>query len=328
MLPNSIISKRTKIIFYLLVTYIICQFLWWEILLVKQSNELIYATQNFNALTSPDNTNIIEELNNKKNYQLFMVVGEGTIFLILLLIGIRYVYLSIKKRIELTLQQNNFLLSISHELKTPIASAKLQVQTLQKHAVTNEQKIELLSNTLLELDRLNTLVNNVLLVTVIENKKSDIFFENINLSALVNDTCNRYYSTYIDNSWLKLDIQNQVYIKGESELLISVITNLVENAIKYSFDKLDVVITLVKKNNLVFLIVKDSGIGIIKEDKPYIFDKFFRNGHEMIRKTKGTGIGLYIVQQICNKHYANIDVTSIHQKGSTFTVTFNVESSA
>ena len=326
-------SKKTTIIFFVLVGYIVAQFLWWEVLLVKQSNELISVKQNLAALSSSDNAVIMNEINaleHKKTLRLYMTVGEGTVFLLILLFGINQVRKSIKKENELATQQNNFILSVSHELKTPIASTKLQLQTLLKHELEREKQIQLLNNALKETDRLHKLVDNVLLVTQVENKNTSTDLKTINLSELVEGTVGRYFEMYVENKWLKLHIAPNIFIQGDKELLPSLIINLIENAIKYSYETLEVTLNLKTDistgsitSNQVLLEVIDNGCGINDSEKQKIFEKFYRSGNEETRKTKGTGIGLFIVKQICNVHQATITVNNNKPFGSIFTISFD-----
>ena len=326
-------SKKTTIIFFVLVGYIVAQFLWWEVLLVKQSNELISVKQNLAALSSSDNAVImseIEALEHKKALRVYMTVGEGTVFLFILLFGINQVRKSIKKENELATQQNNFILSVSHELKTPIASTKLQLQTLLKHELDRDKQIQLLNNALKETDRLHKLVDNVLLVTQVENKNTSADLKSINLSELIEDTVSRYFEMYIENKWLKLNVAPNLFIQGDKELLPSLIINLIENAIKYSYENLEVILNLKVDiltgsitNNHVFLEVIDSGCGINESEKQKIFEKFYRSGNEETRKTKGTGIGLFIVKQICNMHQASITISDNKPCGSHFKISFD-----
>jgi two-component system phosphate regulon sensor histidine kinase PhoR len=334
-------SKKTTIIFFVLVGYIVAQFLWWEVLLVKQSNELISVKQNLAALSSSDNTVIMGEINaleHKKALRLYMTVGEGTVFLFILLFGVNQVRKSMKKENELATQQNNFILSVSHELKTPIASTKLQLQTLLKHELDREKQIQLLNNALKETDRLHKLVDNVLLVTQVENKNTATDLKTINLSELIEDTVGRYFEMYIENKWLKLNVAPNTFIQGDKELLPSLIINLIENAIKYSYETLDVTLNLKTDisthfdklsgvssitSNQVLLEVVDSGCGINDSEKQKIFEKFYRSGNEETRKTKGTGIGLFIVKQICNMHQAAIIVNDNKPCGSRFKISFD-----
>ena len=326
-------SKKTTIIFFVLVGYIVAQFLWWEVLLVKQSNELISVKQNLAALSSSDNAVImseIEALEHKKALRVYMTVGEGTVFLFILLFGINQVRKSIKKENELATQQNNFILSVSHELKTPIASTKLQLQTLLKHELDREKQIQLLNNALKETDRLHKLVDNVLLVTQVENKNTSADLKSINLSELIEDTVSRYFEMYIENKWLKLNVAPNLFIQGDKELLPSLIINLIENAIKYSYENLEVILNLKVDisagsitNSRVLLEVIDSGCGINESEKQKVFEKFYRSGNEETRKTKGTGIGLFIVKQICNMHQASITISDNKPCGSHFKISFD-----
>ncbi len=318
-------SKKTTIIFSVLVGYIVVQFLWWEVLLVKQSNELISEKQNLVALSSSDDSLImrkIKELENKKTLRLYMTVGEGTVFLLILLFGIHQVRKSVKKENELSTQQNNFILSVSHELKTPIASTKLQLQTLLKHELDREKQIQLLHNALKETDRLHKLVDNVLLVTQVENKNNTSDLKPINLSDLIEHTVNRYFEMYIENKWLKLNISPNLLIQGDKDLLPSLIINLIENAIKYSYETLQISLTLKAENTKVLFEVSDQGCGIPDSEKEKIFEKFYRSGNEDTRKTKGTGIGLFIVKQICNVHQASITVSDNKPNGSILKIEF------
>lgn len=319
-------SKKTSIIFSFLVGYIVLQFLWWEILLVKQSNEIISEKQNLVALSSSNDSLIeseVKTLEHKKMLQLYMIVGEGTVFLLILLFGINQVRKSIKKENELATQQNNFVLSVSHELKTPIASTKLQLQTLLKHELDREKQVQLLNTALKETDRLHKLVDNVLLVTQIENKNISTQLTSINLGSLLEQIVERYFEMYIENNWIKLEVTPNLFINGDKDILPSLIINLIENAIKYSYETLNVKVSLIEENNQVILEIADNGCGILDDEKLKVFEKFYRSGNEETRKTKGTGIGLFIVKQICQSHQASIIITNNKPNGSIFRVSFN-----
>jgi signal transduction histidine kinase len=272
----------------------------------------------------------IEVLEHKKTLRLYMTVGEGTVFLLILLFGINQVRKSIRKENELATQQNNFILSVSHELKTPIASSKLQLQTLLKHELDREKQIQLLNNALKETDRLHKLVDNVLLVTQVKNKNNSSHLTTINLSELIEHTVERYFEMYLENKWITLTIEPNIFIKGDKDLLPSLIINLVENAIKYSYETLQITLTLKTDissgsitNNKVLFEVADNGCGIPDSEKQKIFEKFYRSGNEETRKTKGTGIGLFIVKQICNVHQALVTINDNKPSGSIFQILFN-----
>jgi signal transduction histidine kinase len=319
------VSKRTTLIFSVLVSYIVLQFLWWEVLLVRQSDNIISLKQNIAALSSSDDTiNLrdIADLQKKKNARVYMIVGEGTVFLLILLFGVYQVRKSIKRESELANQKSNFILSVSHELKTPIAATKLQLQTLLKHDLERDKQKELLNNALNENNRLHKLVDNVLIANQIENNNLSIQKENINLSELIETTVKRYFSEKIEKRNIILNIEPNIFFSGDKELLSSIFINLIENAIKYSFDKVAIDVVLKNINNNPVLEIKDQGCGISDEEKETVFQKFFRSGSENTRKTKGTGIGLFIVKSICDLHQIQIKILNNQPNGSIFQIQF------
>lgn len=318
-------SKRTTLIFSVLVSYIVLQFLWWEILLVRQSDTIISLKQNIAALSSSDDSIIlrdIAELQKKKHTRVYMIVGEGTVFLLILLYGIYQVRKSIKRESELANQKSNFILSVSHELKTPISATKLQLQTLLKHDLERDKQKELLNNALNENNRLHKLVDNVLMANQIENNNLSIQKEHINLSELIETTVKRYFSEQIEKKNIVLNIEPNVLYFGDKELLPSIFINLIENAIKYSFETIEIDIVLKSVDNNTVLEIRDKGCGIPDKEKETVFQKFFRSGSENTRKTKGTGIGLFIVKSICDLHQIQIKILNNQPIGSIFLVQF------
>lgn len=318
-------SKRTTLIFFVLVGYIVMQFLWWEVLLVKQSNEILSEKQKLAALSSTNDEIIkrdINELQRKKQMRVYMITGEGTVFLLILLFGVYQVRKSVRKETELTNQQKNFILSVSHELKTPIAATKLQLQTLLKHELDRDKQKQLLINALTETERLHKLVDNVLLANQIENNNLSIHTENNDLSELLATTIKRYFQSYLEKDQLQLHIEKNIFHPVDKDLFPSMIINLIENAVKYSFDQINIQVSLKAVNNKPLIEITDSGCGVSDTEKEKVFEKFFRSGNEDTRKTKGTGIGLYIVKRICDLHQAKIKVLNNQPNGSTFQIQF------
>ncbi len=318
-------SKRTTLIFSVLVGYIVLQFLWWEVLLVKQSDNIISLKQNIAALSSSDDKIIfrdIADLQQKKNVRVYMIVGEGTVFLLILLFGVYQVRKSIKRESELANQKSNFILSVSHELKTPIAATKLQLQTLLKHDLERDKQKELLTNALTENNRLHKLVDNVLMANQIENNNLTLQKENLNLSELLENTVKRYFSEQLEKKHISLNIEPNIFYSGDKELLPSIFINLIENAIKYSFETLYIEVILKNIHNKPLLEIKDQGCGISDQEKNTVFQKFFRSGSENTRKTKGTGIGLFIVKSICDLQQIQIKILNNQPAGSVFQIQF------
>lgn len=312
-------NNRSKLIITLLFGYIIMQFLWWEILLVRQTTQISNEEQKLMEITSTDATNLkqqITDLQTKKQHRIYMIVGEGTVFLLLLLYAFYRIRKASNKEIELVNQQKNFLLSVTHELKTPIAATKLQLQTLLKHKqLSQEQQEQLLTNAVNETNRLNRLIEDVLLANSAD-KALKVNKENVNLSELTSGTISNYFL----NKNVKSKIESGITGSVDKLLFPSLIINLVENALKYSPENAGVEISLSKENGKINLKVSDQGYGIPENEKQKIFEKFYRVGNEETRRTKGTGLGLYIVRKIVEAHHGKIEVTDNKPGGSVFKV--------
>lgn len=306
--------------------YILLQFLWWEILLVRQNDKMINEKQKLIELASTDAIQLkqdIDELHVKKRTQTIMIVSEGTVFLLLLLFGMYKIKQSLDKERALSRQQNNFFLSITHELKTPIAATKLQLQTLKKQKLDERTTAELLNNALMETERLNMLIDNVLLASRLETDAFEFRPESCDVGEMIDEIVKRYYKNELDRSEISLDLEKGIRVTIDRQAFPSVITNLVGNAIKYSGDHKKIAIQLKKSEQQAVITVSDEGRGIDATDKPKIFDRFFRAGNEETRNSKGTGLGLYIVNYIVKKHQGKISVRDNTPKGSIFELRLN-----
>jgi len=320
-------SKPRPLIFLIvLFTYVVLQFLWWEILLVKQTGQILEEKQRVVALSVSDDQQLrkeLMELKNKRTTKTIMIVGEGTVFLLLLLYGVYKIKQAQEKEEELRRQQNNFFLSITHELKTPIAATKLQLQTIQKQKPNEQVQEDLIQNALEETERLNSLIDNVLLASRMELPEFKVNLEKIDVSELLDRILKRYYSKELGNGSFKLKPHHSLSAFTDEQAFTSIATNLLDNALKYTGAVKQIEIALSSKNNKILLEVKDNGVGIAKTDKEKIFNKFYRAGNEETRRSKGTGLGLYIVKKLVQAHGGQIHVTDNPSGGTRFEIQFN-----
>ncbi len=285
---------RAKTIFYLLAAYILLQFFWWAYLLVV--------------------------LDPAKWH---MIIGEGVVFLGLLIFGAYRLQKAISEEIALNQQQRNFLLSVTHELKSPLAAIKLYLQTIQKRDLDKEKRDTFIQNSLLDIERLDDLVENMLIATKIENNSYTYPKEPLNFSELTQQCVDRVLRNCQDKCQIKSNIQPDIHLIGDAFALNSVVNNLLENAIKYSKELVPIEVVLKQEEERVILSVSDFGTGIPDNEKTKIFDKFYRVGTEDTRKSRGTGLGLFIVKQVLDNHSAQIKVSNNQPSGSIFEVTFN-----
>src|SRR5690606_30289537 len=178
-MKSSKAGKRVNVLFYLLTIYILLQFFWWAYLLIKLNIEH-YGTDERGV----------------GNLKVWMIIGEGSVFFIFLLAGIFLTQRTIKREIKLVRQQRNFLLSITHELKTPLAAIKLCMDTLTKRNNLDADQRNLLQNNVREnTERLSLLIENVLLATRIENGKDTLDKSEVNISELTQKLVTRIAQT-------------------------------------------------------------------------------------------------------------------------------------
>ncbi len=308
-------------VYWFLLLFIIAAWIWWFISLQNQSNQMrTYKLMQVNKdnIAYDQKINLIDNEHSRKTAQ---YISEGITFVLVTLIGAVFVYRSVRKQFLLSRQQQNFMMAVTHELKTPIAIVNLNLETLQKRKLDEDKQQHIIHSTLLEADRLNDLTTNILVTSQLENNyipdKENIDFSELVFES-VTDFSNRYQNRIINSN-----IEEKIFIRSERLLLQLLINNLVDNALKYSAKEKPVHVALNRQQNNIILKVTDEGSGITEDEKKKVFQKFYRSGNEAIRKTKGTGLGLYLCKRIVESQKAKIKIKNNQPAGSIFIVEFN-----
>lgn len=294
-------NRRIALIFYILSVYVVVQFIWWGYHLIELTEEVTKT----DALVSK---------------RIAMIVGEGAVFLILLLFGIWQIRRSIRKELKLSERQNNFLLSVTHELKTPLAANKLYIQTVTKRDLPKEQQNDLLKKAIEENTRLERMIDNILNASRLENKALRLEKEIFSLTLLI-DAVTKRFNTITGLSVVKTDFTEDIQIKGDKFMIETILNNLIENALKYAGKENEIIVYALKKNNQIQFGVKDLGPGIQKDLKSRIFQKFYRIGNEEVRTQKGSGLGLFIVSELVRMHQGSVSCLDNSPTGSNFQIT-------
>jgi len=248
-------------------------------------------------------------------------IGEGAIFLLLISAGAIFLFKAVNKQLKISEQQQNFLMAITHELKTPIAVSKLNLETLQKRKLDQTQQDRLINNTLEEANRLNALCNNLLLSYQMEANGYKVVAEKINLSEVL-ESCIKDFTSRFPQKKIMAEIKEGLYISGDEFLLQMVFNNLIDNAYKYSPKETAITLAADKKNKACWVTVTDEGNGISHGEKQKVFKKFYRLGTEATQKAKGTGLGLFLVKRIINIHQGRINIEDNFPRGSKFITEF------
>lgn len=324
------LNNQLRIISYLVIFYMLLAFSWWTVLLHTKNRDAFLAKNELLKLSLIAKNEIKNEEEFLKNSfhielrdaykrQEWMILGEASVFVLSLLIGIVFINRGYHKEILAAKQSSNFLLSITHELKSPIASIRLGFETLQRKKLSEEQSLVLLKNGINDTDRLNNLVSDLLLSARLESTYQ-LNTELFSIEILIEE-CVQLLKQKFPSAILKVNlIQEMPEILADYSAIRSVIINLLENAVKYSDSVPEINIGLTSNNERCVIEISDKGIGIDQSERKKIFEKFYRIGNEDQRKTKGTGLGLYIVDQIVRAHNGSITVSSNQPKGTIFNV--------
>ncbi|MEJ7822018.1 MAG: ATP-binding protein [Chitinophagaceae bacterium] len=321
-LKASFKIKRLRtiyILYWFLLTYIIAALVWWFIALSMQNKIM---TDYKLAELNPKHHDYLKQVNQIKREERRKTeyyILEGVTSFLLIIIGAVLVFRAVRRQFRQSQQQQNFMMAITHELKTPIAITKLNLETLQKHQLTQEKQQQLISNTLQEAGRMNTLCNNLLLASQIEAGDYTLTIEKINISELITESVNDFKMRFPKRNII-WDGIFEMYVNGDRLLLQMAVNNLLDNAIKYSGKAERIFIDLRKDNHQIIFLIKDEGKGIPDDEKYKIFNKFYRVGNLHTREAKGTGLGLYLTKKIVEQHNGVITVTDNKPRGSIFEV--------
>ena len=214
--------------------------------------------------------------------------------------------------------KNDFVSNVSHEFKTPLSIIEGYVTLLQDPTLNEEDREKYTQIVILATRKLSNLVNNVLKISKIDNRKIQVNREGFSLDEQIRESVLLYQEEWSFKE-IEFDINlEEVHIIGDKNLLVNVWNNLINNAIKFSPKNSTVFIELTKENDNAKVVIKDQGCGIEKEDIPYIFDKFFQS--DKSHKSLGNGLGLTLVKEIIELSKGSIEVESVVDKGTAFTI--------
>ncbi len=265
---------------------------------------------------------IILEVNNtllnKKKAWIYEGITLGIITLIIG--GAMFVY--VDKILRLNAQQNNFLLAVTHELKTPISAARLALQTVKKDTSLKllPKMLEMANSNLL---RLSNMVEQILMATRFESKFVDPVFSEKNIGELIQEAITSLELTAENKSRLITNTPDGLIGEVDEKMLKTVIKNLITNAFKYSENESVVELILTDSMSQYQIQVKDQGIGILDSDKKRVFEKFYRVGEEKTRSQPGSGLGLYLVKQITEMHGGKVSILDNKPQGTVFILKIN-----
>ena len=229
---------------------------------------------------------------------------------------------TLKKQMELDEMKSSFTSNITHELKTPIAVAYAANDALLNYGLADNpvKREEYLLDTREQLEKLSALVERILSMSMKErgNFRLDVSETNIRdmFEKIVQETRLRTAKACD----IQIEADENLTAVFDAKLMSSVVSTLVDNAVKYSGEPVRILLKAIRKSDKLFISVSDNGIGIAPEHQRHVFEKFYRVPHGDVHEVKGYGIGLYFAKTIVERHGGRISLTSTPGEGSTFTI--------
>ncbi len=291
---------------------------WWIIFMAHLVDEKVEIAQELGA--SPE---MLERIHQQEISRQMMLGMEGIFLILLILLGGWLIYRALVKTEELKFHQQNFLMAVTHELKTPLASIKLYLDTLQSPKIDASKKEAIIPKMHEDVRRLEHLVQNILDAGRFERSGHHLNKVELDLSELVKERVGviRKLPSTVPIT-ITDDIHPDVSFNGDRLALGRAIDSILENSLKYHDGTgVSIHVGLKEEQGRITLSIADKGIGFDKKDGKAIFDRFYRVGDEMTRRQSGTGLGLFLCREIIRAHGGKVTALSEGPgKGATFTI--------
>ncbi|MBD3404152.1 hypothetical protein GF420_14775 [candidate division GN15 bacterium] len=312
-------SRTALILFIVLVVIAFAQAIWWVVFMAILVDEKVDIARDLGA--SPEMVQMIQEQETRRQ---IMVGLEGTFFLILLLVGAWLIYRALVKAEELKFHQENFIMAVTHELKTPLASMLVSLDSMASPRIPEDKKQTLVPRMKDDIRRLERIIENVLQAGRLDRDGQPIELQPTDLSRLVERSIDRLsgFSSPVPVT-INRDIEPEVMIMADQAALTRAIEAVLENSLKYhDGQQVEVTVKLTTTDSKVMLSITDKGIGLSREDCETVFERFYRVGNELTRRSTGTGLGLYLAREVIRAHKGTIAARSEGEgKGATFEIT-------
>ncbi len=259
----------------------------------------------------------------------FLTSQRGIYFYMFLLIagilvfGLILTIRTVSRELELAKMKSDFVSTISHEFKSPLTSIRQLAEMLQAGRVPSEKRRRKYYDVLVEQsERLSLLTDNVLNIAKLEEGKKEFKLEKIDMDGLLKEIVSTIQEQVRHKGFvIQLKSEKSLPpVKVDSAAITQAVTNLLDNAIKFSGESREIIVRSFKENQHLVISVKDFGSGVRKDELDKVFERFHRGGDELTRTVKGSGLGLTIVKQIVEAHHGKVSVESEPGSGSTFSI--------
>ncbi|OGT97800.1 MAG: two-component sensor histidine kinase [Geobacteraceae bacterium GWB2_52_12] len=248
------------------------------------------------------------------------VMVEGLVMLVLILVGVYVIFVYWKRQSNLYVQQRNIISQVTHELKSPLASIQLHLETIRLRKPSEERLDSFISTMLGDTDRLHYLINNLLMAARLEQRRKQSERRLTDLTQLVSEHVERERGTLPQGGSITFEAAPGLKALVDPEEMGMVVRNLFENAVLYSPQSPEISAKLVRSGLMLHLTVQDQGRGLDKKELKNVFERFYRV-QPPGDNVRGTGLGLYIVETVIRGYGGTVAVSSEGAgKGCTFTI--------
>lgn len=314
LIKNKVTRRRHSFV-YNLIIFVLAQLVWLAVLLLWI---YWYVTNNL----------IFEQVGEKVSPQIvydtpsvFPFVG-GIVLLVGLSFSLVLIFRHLNVQIKLTTLYDNFIANVTHELKSPLSSIQLYLETLNSRDVPDEKRKEFYDLMIRDSERLKNLINSILEIAAMDKKKFHRDFEVYNadetIEKIVLESAEQFN---LEKDRISFNGKANCEVLLDRDAIRTVFNNLVDNAIKYNVNQLKINVNLKRHNKTIEIEFADNGIGVSRDQIKKIFQKFHRIYDQDIPNVKGTGLGLYVVREIIKSHNGKITVISEGKgKGTTFKI--------
>ncbi|MDY0292256.1 MAG: HAMP domain-containing sensor histidine kinase [Desulfuromonadaceae bacterium] len=250
----------------------------------------------------------------------WIILIEGLLLLLVILGGVYVIFLYWRRQLALNREQRYFISQVTHELKSPVASLQLHLETIQRHHPADAQLDEFVSIMISDTQRLDELITKMLTANRLEQSKWRLVLRPCNLSEFVTEYVNEWGKQQHEALELSSSIDPQIYARLDPDTFGIVLRNLLENSLKYSNPPAQIHVSLRREGSFAVLEVRDQGRGIPTEEQRRVFRMFYRRPQGEYN-VKGTGLGLFIVKALVKRHKAQIRLDSAgRDRGCSVTI--------
>ncbi|MFH1687525.1 MAG: HAMP domain-containing sensor histidine kinase [bacterium] len=313
---TKLTPRRALTLFAVLTLIIFAQALWWIVFMARLTDEKVDLVQSLGGDQA-----LVEDIHRQEIRRQIMVGTEGLFLLAATTLGAWLIYRSLRKTAELQFHQQNFLMSVTHEVRTPLASLKLYTDTLLSDRISAEQKTHIIPKMRQDITELEQMVGDILEASRFDRQDYQLDLRLFNLTGLVAERLDNFTGKAFRVA-IKSDLAEEVEIEGDRDALRRAIDAVLDNAVRYSpTDHCEIAVSLNQQSDRVVVSITDNGIGLEPKDFKRVFDRFYRVPTGNRRSRQGSGLGLYLAREIVRAHGGSMTVQSDGKdRGSTFII--------